>query len=204
VSDEIRAILFDFGNVVGYFDHRRATRRLMTFTDLTEAELFNRLYNSEVEDAFEAGRLDAVGFLREARLRTGFRGSDDDFTRAFVDIFTPNEDVCALVPRLRPRYRLVLASNTNVLHADHFKRQFADVLRHFDALGTSYEAGARKPHAAFYAHCVRLADLPKNQCLFVDDVRLNVEGAEAFGLPAVQYTEFGDFARHLRRLGIDF
>ena len=78
------------------------------------------------------------------------------------------------------------------------------MLRHFDALGTSYEAGARKPHPDFYAHCVRLAGVPKNECLFVDDIRLNVEGAEAFGLPAVQYTEYGDFERQLRRLGIDF
>jgi FMN phosphatase YigB (HAD superfamily) len=204
VGEDIQAILFDFGNVVGYFDHRRATRRLVTFTDLTEAELFDRLYNSELEDAFEAGRLDAAGFLREARARTGFRGSDDDFVRAFVDIFTPNDDVCALVPRLKPCYRLVLASNTNVLHAGHFKVQFARVLRHFDALGTSYEAGARKPHPDFYAHCVRLAGVPKNECLFVDDIRLNVEGAEAFGLQAIQYTEYGDFERQLRRLGIDF
>ena len=56
----------------------------------------------------------------------------------------------------------MLASNTNVLHAGHFKTQFADVLRHFDALGTSYEAGARKPHPDFYAHCVRLAGVPKS------------------------------------------
>ena len=103
MGEDIQAILFDFGNVVGYFDHRRATQRLVTFTDLTEGELFNRLYNSELEDDFEAGRLDAAGFLREACARTGFRGSDDDFTRAFVDIFTPNEDVCALVPRLKER-----------------------------------------------------------------------------------------------------
>ena len=66
VSGTIRAILFDFGNVIGFFDHRRATRRLVAQTDLTEAELFVRLYDSELEDAFEAGRLDAAGFLDEA------------------------------------------------------------------------------------------------------------------------------------------
>jgi putative hydrolase of the HAD superfamily len=199
----VQAILFDFGNVLGFFDHRRATRKLVAFTDLTEADLFVRLYDSALEDAFEAGRIEGPGFLREARARTGFRGTDDEFTDAFADIFTPNAEVCDLIPRLAGRYRLVLASNTNVLHAGNFLRSFADTLRHFQGIGLSYEAGARKPHPDFYAHCQRLAGVPKEECLFIDDIRLNVEGAEAFGFRAVQYTTTPNLLGRLRSVGID-
>ena len=75
----------------------------------------------------------------------GYRGSPEQFRSAFEAIFTPNREVCALIPRFAKRYKLVLASNTNEIHSQHFRRTYRDVLSHFSALGLSHEAGARKP-----------------------------------------------------------
>jgi putative hydrolase of the HAD superfamily len=119
-----------------------------------------------------------------------------------VDIFTPNPEVCALIPRLKPHHRLVLASNTNELHATFFQRSFADVLRHFDAIGLSYEAGARKPHREFYEHCRRLADCPPGECLFIDDLAANVDAARALGWYAIRYTSYPELLQQLRAHGV--
>ena len=80
----------------------------------------------------------------------------------------------------------MLASNTNVLHAGQFRRQIADTLAHFHALGVSYEAGAGKPHPPFFAHCQTLAAGPPTGCLFIDDIAVNVEAARAFGWRAIR------------------
>src|SRR5207244_2214206 len=98
---------------------------------------------------------------------------------AFGDIFWPNDEVCALVPRLKERYRLLLGSNTTELHARRFRQQFADILGHLDALVLSYEVGARKPKAAFFEHCQRQAGCESHQCLFIDDLSANIEGARS-------------------------
>ena len=51
----IRTLIFDFGNVVAFFDHSRAVMRLAHYTDLPPVELTLKLYGSQIEDAYERG-----------------------------------------------------------------------------------------------------------------------------------------------------
>jgi HAD superfamily hydrolase (TIGR01509 family) len=98
----------------------------------------------------------------------------------------------------------VLASNTNAAHFGRFSVEFAEVLRHFSKLGVSHEAGARKPHAAFFAYCQQFADSPPGECVFVDDLPANVEAARAFGWKGMVYRPGENLAGNLRDLGVDF
>src|SRR3954464_2475596 len=106
----IRAVVFDFGNVIGFFDHRRATRRFAEFSAMSESEMFAAIYDGELEHEFEAGRLSGDEFLNRATQLIDYRGLPDFMAASFVDIFTPNPPVCALIPRLKPACRLVLGS----------------------------------------------------------------------------------------------
>lgn len=200
----MKTIFFDFGNVVGWFDHRRAIQRFLRRSSRTEAEIIAAVYGGSLEDAFETGRLSVNEFVLRATTAIGYRGTADEFIRDYVDVFMPNDEVCALIPRLRRLgITLVLASNTNRLHFDFFQPMFADTFRHFAALGVSFEAGARKPDAAFYQHCQRLAGGTPEEALFVDDIRQNVNGARAFGWDAVHYTSYPLLAAELRARGLD-
>src|SRR5262249_42037825 len=130
-------------------------------------------------------------------------GCDAEFlAEAVADIFWPNEGVCALIPRLRPRYRLVLASNTNPIHAAKFVPQLAGTLQHFDALVLSHEVGGRQPGRKFFEHLLRVAETPAERCVFIDDLPENVAGARACGLNGIVYTEVEGLTDDLRRLGI--
>lgn len=199
----VHTIYFDFGNVVAKFDHRRATRRYVRHSDLQEADIFDAIYNTQLEYDFESGCISADAFVGHAMAAIGYRGSTEQFVAEFVDIFTPNPEVVALIPRLARRHRLVLASNTNVLHASQFRRQMADTLAHFHAIGVSYEAGTRKPHLPFFAHCQSFAAGPEDGCLFVDDIEVNVEAARAFGWRAIQFKTFDGLLRDLREHGVE-
>lgn len=198
----IRAIVFDFGNVVGFFDHRRASGRLAELGQICPDALHADLFGGPLEDDYEAGRIGTDEFLRRLRALGRFSCADEELVRAYADIFWPNEPVCALIPRLRGRYRLLLGSNTSELHSLHFRRQFADVLRHFDAVVLSHEIGARKPSRAFFECCERFAGYPADACLFIDDLPANVDGARAAGWHGVQYTGFYDLCRRLVEVGI--
>lgn len=195
-------VFLDFGNVIGFFDHQWAVARLARFTPLTPAELTLSVYGSVVESDYETGRIPTAEFVRLAKANGRLACSDDEFLAAFNDIFTPNPEVCDLIPRLAAMNRLVLASNTNPAHFGRFSADFADVLRHFAHLGVSHEAGARKPHAAFFAYCQRFADGPPGECVFVDDLPANVEAARAFGWTAIVYRPGDDLAANLRAVGV--
>jgi putative hydrolase of the HAD superfamily len=198
----MKTIIFDFGNVVGLFDHGQTLRRLAPHTDLTVEEMVARVYNSALEDEIEKGLIDTPTALDRIHHLWQLRCDLDFLNRSISDIFTPNPEVCALIPRLRPRYRILLGSNTNDIHARQFRRQFAEVLGHFDALVLSHEIGQRKPHAGFYAHCQQLAEAAAHEIVFIDDLPPNVAAAQSHGWHSILYRPNEGLADKLRALGV--
>jgi HAD superfamily hydrolase (TIGR01509 family) len=199
----ITTIVFDFGNVLGFFSHRKAAEQLAKFSPLSVDDILKRYLDPKLEDDFETGRMKLGEFRTLVRERCRVTCSDAQLDLAIADMFMPNDEVCDLVPALKPRYRLVLLSNTNELHALHFRRQFADTLGHFDALVLSHEVGLRKPCADIYAHCHTIAGSTPRQCLFIDDLPANVEAARACGWQGIVYQRGLDLRREFLRLGIE-
>jgi putative hydrolase of the HAD superfamily len=198
----MKAIIFDFGNVVGLFDHRIASRRLAAFSSLPAEAVHAHLFGTPLEEEYESGRITSAEFLRRIVEVCGLRCSTEIAASAYADIFRPNREVCALLPRLKSRYRLLLASNTNDLHARRFLRQMAEPLGYFDALILSHEIGTRKPKAEFYAHCQRLAGCEARECVFIDDLPANVTGARACGWQGIVYRDFNALVDDLSAFGI--
>ncbi|MFM8273532.1 MAG: HAD family hydrolase [Gemmata sp.] len=198
----IKTVIFDFGNVVAFFDHSRAVARLAGYTEVPPVEIALKLYGSHIEDAYERGAIDTAEYVREAKLNARLKCTDEQFLAAFARIFWHNPEVSDLIPRLRPGYRIVLASNTTRAHFEAYSEQFADVLAHFDHLGTSFDAKARKPEEAFFAHIQQHANAEPEECVFVDDLPTNVEAAERFGWAGIVYRADGTLADKLRAAGV--
>lgn len=199
----IRTVIFDFGNVIAFFDHSRAVMRLAHYTDLPPVELALVLYGSKIEDAFERGQIGTAEYVREALLNARLSCTEEQFLSAFGAIFWRNFEVCDLVPLLKPNYRTLLASNTTRAHFDTYTKQFSDVLCHFDHLGTSFDAQARKPEPAFFEHIQNHAAAAPEECIFIDDLPTNVEAAERFGWNGIVYQPDGTLPDKLRALGVD-
>ena len=199
----MQAIIFDFGNVVGFFDHGKTLARLEPHTDMSAAEMYAAIYDGRLEDDFESGRISVEDFCEAFRELCRLRCDNNALTAAVADIFEPNPEVCSIIPRLAARYRVLLGSNTNALHSRHYRRQFETLLNSFHAIVLSHDIGVRKPAAGFFHHCQRLADCPAAECLFVDDLAANIEGAKAAGLQGMVYAPGRNFVGELRRLGIE-
>ena len=199
----MRTLIFDFGNVIGLFDQRIAARQWVRYCDLNDRASCDAIFGTSLEEDYESGLVSTEEFIRRSCAALQYRGTPGQFGRTFQDIFRPNPAVCEVIPLIAKRCRLVLASNTNELHAAQFRAEFSDVLRHFAALGLSCQAGARKPHHKFYEHCQTLVDGPPEECLFIDDMPANVEGAREFGWNVHLYADHAKFLAELRQLGID-
>ena len=199
----MKTIIFDFGNVVAFFDHQRAIARLAPFTDLPPTELTLELYGGAIEDQYERHAIPTEEYVRLAKLNGRLTCTDDEFLAAFQDIFWRNDAVCRLIPQLAKRYRLLLASNTTDAHFHKFTEQFADVLTpHFAELCTSHKGRCRKPDAEFYAYCQGFANAEPGECVFVDDLAVNVEAARRHGWYGIVYRPTDDLAAKLREAGV--
>jgi putative hydrolase of the HAD superfamily len=199
----IKTIVFDFGNVIGLFSHRLASERLAAYSDLSVDAVHAILWDSPLEDDYEAGRVTTDEFLRRVRAECHLTCPDDILRALYTDIFyASNPELIALLPHLKPRYRLLLASNTNEIHARRFLEQFADSVRWFDALVLSHEAGTRKPARAFFEYCQRLVQCAPDECVFIDDLPANVAGARTHGWRVILYTNVDDLRRQFAALGV--
>jgi putative hydrolase of the HAD superfamily len=198
----ITTVVFDFGNVLGLFSHRRAAEQLAAYGRDHPAEVEAFLFGGQLEDDYEAGRIATPEFIRLVREQFELGCTDEQFCAAFADMFTPNPEVCALVPRLKARYRLLLLTNTNDLHYRQFRPQFAETLGHFDAIVASHEVGCRKPDPRVFRHCERLAGAAQRQCLFIDDLPANVSAARACGWHGILYRPGDDLGEQLLRFGV--
>jgi putative hydrolase of the HAD superfamily len=198
----IKTLVFDFGNVLGLFDHRIVVERLSRLANLPPQMIRRWLLTEELEDAYESGRLSTAELLQYGRRTCGFRCSDDELRLAIADMFWRNDAVCDLLPGLKDRYRLLLLSNTNEIHSKHFRRQFADDLRFFDAMVLSHEVGIRKPHPDVYGHCLKLAACAPSECVFIDDLPANITAARACGWHGIVYTSIENLRRDFAELGV--
>ena len=73
----------------------------------------------------------------------------------------------------------------------------------FDRVLASCHLGARKPDAAFYELLLARLDLEPRQVAFVDDRAVNVEAAEAVGMPAHRFQGAAGVREWLLGLGVE-
>ena len=198
----MKTIFIDFGNVIGFFDHFRAILQLTAFTDLSAVELERTLYAGKIEDDYEAGKITTAEYVRSAKELGRLRCTDEQFLAAYTDNFWRNDEVCELIPLLKPHFRLVLASNTNEAHYTTYMHQYADVMQHFDALCPSHHAGVRKPHQPYYEYCQQFADAEPGECLFLDDLTRNIVAADSHGWKGLHYQTGDKILDKLRTLGV--
>ena len=200
------ALIFDLGNVIAFFDYARACEPLGRRLGLTGpeflAELRSRGFQS-ILASFERGTISPLEFSNSVSDLVGLKIDHDEFADLWADIFTLNEPVARIAVALKKAgHPLLLGSNTNTLHAAHFRAQFAETLNQFDRLILSYEVGEIKPELAFFEACARAAHREPGQCVFIDDVLENVEGARRAGLVGVHFRDTQSLLADLRLLGI--
>jgi len=74
----------------------------------------------------------------------------------------------------------------------------AELGRLFDHVVISGHVGMRKPEPDIYLYAARVAQASPGSCVFVDDLRVNVEGAERVGMTGILHREV---ARTIALLG---
>jgi putative hydrolase of the HAD superfamily len=199
-------LIFDFGNVVAFFDTMRACEALATPRGLSGPELLARAQAAGLDPLvrrYELGHLDDATFVQEAGRMAGITVDEAEFAAAWGDIFTPNEPIARLIEVLHGSgYTLLLGSNTSAIHARAFRIQFADLLARFDHLILSFEVGYAKPSAGFFRRCAEAAGVPESSCLFIDDAPSNVAGALAAGLTGILYRDPGQLVSALMTHGV--
>lgn len=200
----IKAVLFDFGNVVCRFDNDRFLAGLAALCGQSAEVLKALLYGQStlIED-YEAGRIDSQAFLAGASDLCGMALPEAEFRRAYTDIFTPMEATFELIRKLKPSYRIGLVSNTSPWHFED-AIQTSPVFPWFDSVTLSYQVGASKPDPRLFEDALTKLDLMAEECVYIDDLAPFAQAANRHLMHGLTYTTPVALMTELRRLKVTY
>ena len=157
-----------------------------------------------METDFTVGKMSPQQFYKEVCRRTKAKISYNKFKEIF-DVFTKkNSPVVRMIKKLRKKYKLMLLSNTNVLHFNDATRRFHNpLLENFDSFILSYKIKMKKPDRNIYQHTIKKAKAKPSEIVFVDDMEKNVRGAKKLGIKGIHYISAKKLERDLKRLDVE-
>jgi putative hydrolase of the HAD superfamily len=198
----IRAVISDFGGVLTT-PLMHAFASFQDRTGIPAAALGKAMQAISESDGahplfeLETGRLTEAEFLAKIEdalePELGHRPQMRRFGEIYFEALEPNEPMIELMRDLRDRgYRMALLTN-NVREWEPRWRSMLPVDEIFEVVVDSGFVGLRKPDPPIYELTIeRLGDgIAAEECLFVDDVEVNVEAARALGMTAVHFRSSG-------------
>ena len=194
-----RGLLVDFGGVLttNVFE----SFRTFCAQEGLDPDAFLDLFRSDPEARaelrqVETGRMSEDEFARRIGRRLGLRETDGLIDRLFAGI-RPDGEMVAAVKRVKAAgIKTGLVSNS--MGSGRYDREAFPEL--FDGVVISGQVGLHKPEPEIFRLGAERLGVPPSDCVFVDDLRENCEGAEAVGMTAVLHRGADTTLPELERL----
>lgn len=182
----MKAVIFDLGNVLVAYDHRRTLEALAEVSAATVDELWAIAH--EIGHTLEVGDMSGAELHELLVQRAGTTRDFERFFTAFCAGMTPDPAALdyALSIQDWPDATAAVISNTNELHVRWLDEHVA-ALKQFDLVMMSNEVHLVKPDPAIFLLALELLDLPPAQTLFIDDMAENVDAAKELGMAGLVY-----------------
>lgn len=204
MSDTIKAIIFDLGNVLIDFDHMIAARRISKFTDMAADDIFNLFFDSRLTASFEEGRISPLEFFSKVKEGLNLKLDYDGFVPIWNEIFflsEKNRAVYDLAKALKKRYKVSVLSNVNILHLEYLKKNFP-VFDAFHNVITSCELGFQKPHPEIYKKTLEILGVTPQDTFYTDDRAELTEKARELGIRSFVFTGVAQLQKDLLDAGV--
>ncbi len=128
---------------------------------------------------------------------TGRKVLADGLLTRMLSASRPVPTMYQLIRDLRRR-GVATALLSNSWGNDGYPRQ--DFPELFDAVVISGEVGMRKPEPRIFLHTVQLLNIDPADCVFIDDIELNVKAAIGCGMTGVHHSDPADTITRLTEL----
>lgn len=197
----IKNVIFDMGNVLLDYAPRAYCHRIISDPGAAET-VYRELFEGEEWKQMDAGAIteeEATGGIRKRIPQYA-----DSLNRALE--FWPSANrvmpgMTEIVSRLRAnRYHLFLLSNTS-LRFYQFHCCF-EIFSFFDGFLISAREKLMKPDPAIYRLLFSRFQLIPDECLFIDDMQANIDGAARVGMPGHLFSGPEDLSLFFRQRGI--
>lgn len=196
----IRALFWDVGGVLltNAWDHQERDHAIERF-GLDKAEFEAR--HQQALERFEQGRLSLDGYLDETVFYCPRPFSREEFTRFMLSLSEPKNEVIALARQLSRDY-LMATINNESRELNQFRIRKFELAESFHLFVSSCFVGVRKPDQRIYQIALDLTQQNPDECLFLDDRPLNLDGARRVGMRALLVENPEQLKQDLKAQGV--
>ena len=200
---QLRAVIFDYGEVLSGPPDPEAHRNLLTISGVEE-EPFEKSYWAHRLD-YDADILDGQTYWQTVARDTGVSFTVKQIGQLLEQDalmwMKLNPAMMAWLPKIKEAgFRLGILSNMGFGVLDYMRPRFP-WLDQFDYLTFSCELGVVKPDPAIYLHTVKKLHVAPDEALFIDNLEKNISGAEAVGMHAALFQNVQQLQDDLSRRG---
>ena len=194
----IKNLILDMGNVLIEFTPDRFIADLGVTDPEIHHILLREVFKSSEWAAMDYGVMDEAAALKQicARLPNNLWEFAEQLVFHWNEPLHPIAGITELVRDCKASgLGIYLLSNASVRHGEYWH----DVpgSEYFDGVVVSANLKMVKPSPEIYGYVLETYGLNAQECLFVDDMRYNVEGAEAVGIQGFHFQNNAEFLRQV-------
>lgn len=197
----IRALFWDVGGVLltNAWDHQERDQAVERFL-LSKPEFEER--HQELVPAFEEGKLTLDGYLDRVVFYEPRTFSKEDFKQFLFSLSRPKPQSLELARSLHGKYVMGTINNES-RELNQYRIENCGLTDIFDLFVSSCFVGLRKPDERIYRLALDLTQHTPDECCFIDDRAVNLEGATKVGMKAVLMKDPQQLRRDLQMLGVE-
>lgn len=203
-------ICFDIGGVLVRLNPS-FSRKLLSRAESNEVRNLEQLLRDDfthgqteysASERYQLGQMTSDEYVDLLVSGLGGRIINDEIRAALMaEIAGDVPETAKILEPLAKITRLGCFSNTNAIHWDYLNARFPWMAR-FEVALASHLVGFAKPAPEAFESICAAAQLAPQDCLFIDDRLVNVEGAQNFGMKALLFKTPQSLLQDLRQCGI--
>jgi glucose-1-phosphatase len=181
----VKNIIFDLGNVLisfkpaEYFDKKK-------YPEVIKNTILRDIFGSNEWLLLDKGEITVKEAIDAIALKSSLKKEEiDHIFNLRTDLMFPLDTNIKILPVLKKRgFRLYYLSNFPLDIFDEVRNGYY-FFKYFDGGLISAEAKSSKPDRGIYNSLIEKYFLSPEDCLFIDDIEINVRAAEALGMKAI-------------------
>ncbi|MBQ9009862.1 MAG: HAD family phosphatase [Clostridia bacterium] len=194
---KVDTVVFDIGNILIRFAPDGFIETLFPGDPEKQEKMLREVYNGKYWIEFDRG---TIGYPEAAQaLVREFGGAYEDYMKAmtgWIDLKTPIEEGFRAARRCkRAGKKIWLLSNYHDTAYERLREKFSDWFDIFDGATISCYLHQIKPDPEIYESLISQSGLVPDRALFIDDTKINVEGAMRAGIHGFHMDEIGKMDR---------
>jgi putative hydrolase of the HAD superfamily len=200
---QISAIFWDVGGVLlsNAWDRFERTQALAKF-GLDQEEFHDR--HEMVVSSFERGKLSLDDYLDRVIFYRTRPFSKEEFKKYMFSLSKPKQDILDLAAILSRSNRYLMGTiNNESKEINSYRIETFRLRQIFTVFMSSCFVGFRKPEPDIYRVALEVTQKNADQCCFIDDRGINLEGAQRLGMHPIRLENASQLRQRLSELGIE-